>query len=215
MRLAYLTTAYPEVSHTFIRREIEELERRGHSVLRVAVRRHISTLVDARDLAEEARAVRLLDRPARLLLAFASALVRSPLRFARALGATLAMSRNSERGFLRHLAYLVEACLLERLLASARCEHLHVHFGTNAAAVARLARLLGAVPYSMTVHGPDEYDAPRGFSLREKADDAAFVVAISHYCAARSSRRRPVPCPRRPAPSSAWAVCPRRRDSSR
>ena len=39
LRLAYLTTQYPAVSHTFIRRELVELERRGHHVLRLAIRR--------------------------------------------------------------------------------------------------------------------------------------------------------------------------------
>ena len=38
LRIAYLTTEYPKVSHTFIRREILELERRGHHVLRLAIR---------------------------------------------------------------------------------------------------------------------------------------------------------------------------------
>ena len=38
MKLAYLTTEYPKVSHTFIRREIQEMERRGHEVLRMALR---------------------------------------------------------------------------------------------------------------------------------------------------------------------------------
>jgi hypothetical protein len=38
LRLAYLTTHYPAVSHTFIRRELIELERRGHHVLQLASR---------------------------------------------------------------------------------------------------------------------------------------------------------------------------------
>jgi glycosyltransferase involved in cell wall biosynthesis len=89
---------------------------------------------------------------------------------------------------LRHLAYLAEAALLLDVLHRERIQHLHVHFGTNAAAVARLIRALGGPTYSMTIHGPDEFDAPIGFSLREKVNDASFVIGISDFCAAQIRR---------------------------
>ena len=55
----------------------------------------------------------------------------------------------------------------------ARCDHagvthVHAHFGTNAAAVAMLTRVLGGPGYSFTVHGPEEFDAPAALSLGEK-----------------------------------------------
>jgi glycosyltransferase involved in cell wall biosynthesis len=40
----------------------------------------------------------------------------------------------------------------------------------------------------MTVHGPDEFDAPRALSLRDKVADAAFVAAISDFCSAQVRR---------------------------
>ena len=196
MRLAYLTTAYPEVSHTFIRREIHELERRGHTVLRLSVRRPTSRLVDPRDLEEEPRTQYLLARPFALAAATLGAIAR-PQRFARAFATTLRMSQRSDRGLLRHLAYLAEACLVRDLLLRERCQHLHVHFGTNAAAVALLAHELGGPAFSMTVHGPDEFDAPVALSLGDKVRAAAFSVAISHFGAAQLRRwSRPADWPR-------------------
>ncbi len=180
-------TAYPEVSHTFIRREILELERRGHSVLRLSVREPTSRLVDARDLAEREKTVYLLARPGTLVLATARALLH-PVRFARALVKTLAMSRRSDRGLIRHLAYLVEACLVRERTLRANCEHVHVHFGTNAAAVGLLAHVLGAPRWSFTVHGPDEFDAPIALSLADKIADASATVAITHFAAAQLRR---------------------------
>ena len=188
LRLAYLTTAYPEVSHTFIRREILELARRGHEVLRIAIRTPTSELVDPLDRAERTRTAYVLESAPGVLGAALAEALRSPRGFARALWTTLAMSRRSERGLLRHLAYLAEACRVRRWLGQAHAQHLHVHFGTNAAAVARLARLLGGPPYSLTVHGPDEFDAPLGLSLAEKVAESAFTVAISHFCAAQIRR---------------------------
>lgn len=187
MRLAYLTTAYPEVSHTFIRREIRELERRGHSVLRLSVRRPISKLVDPRDVEEVPRTRYLLEQ--RLALAFATlAALANPSRFLRALATALRMSGRSDRGLVRHLAYFAEACLVRTILVRERIEHLHVHFGTNAAAVALLARQLGGPPFSVTMHGPDEFDAPIALSLGDKVRDAAFTVAISHFASAQLRR---------------------------
>ncbi len=188
LRIAYLTTAYPEVSHTFIRREILELARRGHDVLRIAIRTPTSELVDPLDREERKRTVYVLESAPAVLRATLAEALRAPRAFLRALRATLAMSRRSERGLLRHLAYLAEACRVRRLLERARAQHLHVHFGTNAAAVGRLVRLLGGPPYSVTVHGPDEFDAPLGLSLAEKVAESAFTVAISHFCAAQLRR---------------------------
>jgi glycosyltransferase involved in cell wall biosynthesis len=82
---------------------------------------------------------------------------------------------------LRHLVYLAEACLLRKWLAAGQVDHLHVHFATNPAAVALFCKMLGGPDYSVTVHGPEEWDRPEALSLREKYEAAAFVVAVSDF----------------------------------
>lgn len=189
LKLAYLTTEYPKVSHTFIRREILELERRGHEVLRLAIRDPGDAIADGADRLEADRTIHFMNLSKWNILAKLTQTVLSrPFRWVVALRMTLAMSRASERGLLRHLAYLAEASVLLRILSTHDIRHIHVHFGTNAAAVARLIRSLGGPTYSMTIHGPVEFDAPLGFSLAEKAEDAAFVVAISSFCYAQLCR---------------------------
>lgn len=187
-RIAYLTTQYPSVSHTFIRREIEGLEALGYTILRLSIRPG-SAVVDPADVAEAARTHHCLSQPRALLAATAlSSFVRRPAATWRACAANWAMYRRSERGLLRHAAYLVEAGALLPLLRKHRVQHVHVHFGTNAAAVARLIRRFGGPRYSMTVHGPDEFDAPIGLSLGDKLRDAAFSVAVSSFGAAQLRR---------------------------
>ena len=189
MRIAYLTTQYPKVSHTFIRRELRELERRGHDVLRLAIRRADSMLVDPIDQEELARTIQCLSQPLMSLLAGQIRTVATrPRAFARALWMALRMGWRSDRGLLKHLAYLAEAAYLLQVLRRHAVQHVHVHFGTNAASVARLIRCLGGPPYSFTLHGPDEFDAPRSFGLDGKQADAAFVVAITDYCSAQLRR---------------------------
>ena len=67
-------------------------------------------------------------------------------------------------------------------------QHLHAHFGTNPAAVAAIAHAWGGPPFSFTVHGPDEFDAPLALGLPAKIKAAAFVVAITSYCRSQLMR---------------------------
>lgn len=189
MRLAYLTTEYPKVSHTFIRREVREMDRRGHHVLRLAIRDAGGAVADPIDQEEAGRTFHVLSQPkTAFLTAAAWAQATRPDRWLRATKMAVDMGFLSDRGVVKHGAYLAEAALLLRKLESEQVEHVHVHFGTNAAAVARLVRCLGGPTYSMTVHGPDEFDAVRGFSLPEKVIDSAFTVAISDFGAGQLKR---------------------------
>jgi len=191
--LAYLTTAYPNVSHTFIRREILELERRGYSIVRVAIRPG-EAVVDPVDQAESDATLHLLGQPGAWILAqILRGLVQAHFRVLSAVALTFRLSRASDRGIFRHLAYLFEALALLAWFRSRAVAHVHVHFGTNAAAVALLVSCMGGPGFSMTIHGPDEFDAAYGFSLGRKLKAARFTVAISNFCA--SQLRRWVPYP--------------------
>ena len=188
MKLAYLVNTYPRASHTFIRREIQALERIAVPVHRFAMRSDRDALVDAGDIAEDFRTEHVLEmglmrligtalwwwatHPAKALLALARAW---------AMGARGAGGPPGTGGRLRHLIYLVEAAYISRRCRDLGIAHLHAHFGTNSASVALLARLMGGPRYSFTVHGPEEFDAPLALSLREKVEGAAFVVAISSF----------------------------------
>ncbi len=180
--LAYLTTEYPKVSHSFIRREIAELERTGQCVLRLAIRVSDAKLADPADIKEFNRTHHCLSEGIfKLAISAIITLFKRPLKFCKAAITTWKMAKRSDRGLFRHLAYLVEASHLLRILQKERIEHLHVHFGTNATTVARFINHLGGPTYSFTIHGPDEFDAPIALSLKEKVQDALFVIAISEF----------------------------------
>lgn len=181
-RIAYLVNQYPKVSHSFIRREILALESRGFVVQRIALRGWDDALADAEDREERRRTRYVLQGgPLQLLVDVLSSFVKAPARFLAALGLALRMARHAERSLPYHLAYLAEACRVASWLRETGAVHLHAHFGTNSAEVAMLAQALGGPAYSFTVHGPEEFDAPRRLGLAEKARRSAFVVAISTY----------------------------------
>lgn len=182
MIIAYLISTYPMPSQTFIRREIVELERQGHTVYRFAARRPIGDLVDPADRAENERTRGLIEAGAwRLATACLGEAVGRPRAFWCAFVAAFRMGIVSDRGFFRHFVYLAEACLLRGWLEERGVQRLHAHFGANSADIAVLCRLLGGPPYSVTFHGPEEFDAPRGFNLRTKIEHADFAVAISEF----------------------------------
>lgn len=182
MRVAYLTNQYPKVSHSFIRREIAALEDRGVSVERFTLRTVDEPLVDPSDVRERERTTTLVDGSAApLARSTTRRSLQNPARFARAFALSLELGRRSERGVLRNAGYLAAAARLADELEARSVTHLHAHFGTNPAAVALLCHELTGIPYSFTVHGPEEFDQTFSLGLARKIERAAFVAGVSSY----------------------------------
>lgn len=188
MKIAYLVNTYPRPSHTFIRREIRALERRGFEIHRFAMRSERGGLVDPADLAEDDVTEHVLHLGKRWLIATALRwILARPATAAKALNVALRCGRHGAGsspgtgGRLRHMIYLLEAAYIAARSDQLGIEHLHAHFGTNSATVAMLSHLMGGPRYSFTVHGPEEFDAPVALALGEKMRHAAFTVAISSF----------------------------------
>ena len=190
MKIAYLVNCYPRVSHTFIRREITALEQLGVEVQRFSVRREDGGLVDEDDHRELEKTRVILDIGLpRLVFVLIAAFALHPLRAWRALCVTCRIGLRSDRGLLRHVAYLAEASVLASWLKQSGAQHVHAHFGTNSTTVAMLCHMLGGPGYSFTCHGPDEFDKPLMIGLQDKIERARFVVAISSFARSQLYRR--------------------------
>jgi hypothetical protein len=189
VRLAYLTSRYPAVSHTFIAREVRGLRELGVDVHTYAIRRAApGDALSPGDAEERARTQALLPTtPARLLGAHARALAAAPGAYARGLAASLRLSTGGARATLWRLFYFAEAMLLWDSCRRRDIRHVHVHFPNVAADVAMLAgafgRAAGAGPrsWSLSVHGPTEFFDVTGHRLPEKVRAARFVVCISDF----------------------------------
>lgn len=182
LRIAYFINQYPKVSHSFIRREILELERQGFDVQRIALRGWNQAVVDSEDISEKERTRYLLQGGLLgLPIAVLRALLVAPLLFFGALGLAIKMSRRADRALPYHLIYLAEACRLLFWMRSFGARHIHAHFGTNSTEVVMLANALGGPGYSFTVHGPEEFDKPQFINLGEKIRRSKFAVAVSSY----------------------------------
>jgi colanic acid/amylovoran biosynthesis glycosyltransferase len=189
LRLAYLVSRYPAVSHTFILREVLALRRLGATVAVASVNepdRPAERMTP--DERAEARAAYCLKRDglAGVWRAARHCVVRHPRGCLRALLKSLTLGRGLRR--LYALAYCAEAMMIVRWMQVCGLQHLHVHFATAGANVGLLAREIAPIGLSLTVHGPDEFDDVRGQHLAAKLRAADLVVCISQF--ARSQLMR-------------------------
>ncbi len=186
MRIGYLMNTYPMTSTTFIRREIEALETLGLEVVRYAGRRWSEQLVDPLDIEEAGRTNYLLTGNATgLFAALVKEVLVNPLGLARGIATCIRLARCGGGAIVKNAAYLIQAVYLRQRAKTDGIRHLHVHFSTNASAIALLSRICGGVGYSFTAHGPDEFVDAGRCALELKIKNAAFVVAISNFCRAQ------------------------------
>jgi glycosyltransferase involved in cell wall biosynthesis len=189
VRLAYLCNVYPAVSHSFVRREIEGVEAAGHQVYRFSLRPPQPGLKDDVDLQEARITSSVLSQGiGALVLSALILLLSQPANTFKAVAAALRLSGPGIKRRTRHIAYWLEAAWLVRRLDELKVEHLHAHFGTNPATVAAIVRAWGGPTFSFTVHGPDEFDAPRELGLPGKIEAATLVAAITSYCRSQLMR---------------------------
>jgi colanic acid/amylovoran biosynthesis glycosyltransferase len=188
MRVAYLTNAYPSVSHTFIRRELVELEQQVGDVARFSIRGSPYEIVDPDDAREDGKTFKVLKQPVARWVQAAVEGLRHPVRTIAGLRKAVELGRRSHRGLPLHGVYFAEALVLLEELRRRGIEHVHVHFGTNPTAVAAIVHAMGGPGYSFTVHGPDELDAPEFHKLGPKIQDSEFVIAITDFCAGQLRR---------------------------
>jgi colanic acid/amylovoran biosynthesis glycosyltransferase len=183
LTLGYMTSLYARASDWFIRGEVAELRAMGHTVHTFSIRRSDPKEAVSEDVArEQANTVCLVEAGwPRLALAAVRRVFRSPGRMLEAARVSRKLANPGLKGRLWPWAYLLEAAWLADLLEQKQIQHLHNHIGENSASVAMLASVLSGVPFSMTIHGPNEFDYAPNFAYREKIHRAAFTACISEY----------------------------------
>lgn len=191
LRIGYLMSRYPAISHAFILREVQELRRTGVHVHTMSIR-----ATDRADLLAEADrreydgtfAV-LPTSAARLLGAHLRAFARSPRAYAKTLLFALRTSPPGLRDRLWRAFYFAEAMIVWRHCRKLGLEHIHAQFADAATdvamLVARFERERTGSPHELTwslaVHGPVEFYNVERYALAHKLADASFALAISDF----------------------------------
>jgi glycosyltransferase involved in cell wall biosynthesis len=183
LRIGYLVSKYPAVSHTFILREILALRDRDIQV-EVA---SINDSPNRKELTEVER--NEADRTLYVKKAGAFGVIkatiwmilRRPLGLFRGLRIVLVLGGGDFARTLLCFFYYAEAVILSQWLQSRSLNHLHVHFATQAATVALILTHIVPIGLSITVHGPDEFFDVPGHFLPEKIAASRFVACISFF----------------------------------
>ncbi|MEM8561232.1 MAG: glycosyltransferase [Pseudomonadota bacterium] len=184
--IAYLTSEYPKVSHTFIQREVEGVRATGLEVITCSIRK--PRPADLTGPEEEAAyddtfyLLKTAKNPIRLISDHMKALTTAPRGYFRALWLAFRTAPPGAKALLWQLFYFAEAAVLVGHLKSKGAGHLHTHFANSGCSVAMLASEMSGISFSFTMHGPDEFFEAERWRLDEKVARAQFVSCISHFC---------------------------------
>lgn len=175
--VGYVLKMYPRLSETFIVNEILQLERLGARVTIYSLRAAREGRFHEKLSRVKADVIYLDDRtPVDLLRHVA----RHRERLEGARDVLAEMLWNEITASDSPSVKLVGKAIDVADDAAARgIDHLHAHFATSAADVARGASRLSGIPYSVTAHAKDIYlDAHDPDRLRSRLRDGAFVVTV-------------------------------------
>lgn len=178
MKIAYLTNYFPSLTETFIYREVKEVRRRGIDVATYSLRRPDPASISKESVPLFSTTSYLLPVGLPVLLKAHLALVLShPCRYATTLIKMVSGSHGCARDRFRTLMHFGEGVVMAERLKRDGVGHIHAHFASQSASVARVVHLLTGIPYSFTGHAHDIWWDQ--LLLREKLDEAEFAVTCS------------------------------------
>lgn len=185
MKIGYLASHYPAVSHRFLLREVQALRRRGVEVETFSIHRapDLELLTDSdRD---EARGTYAVWPPRRLdlLRAHVSGLLQDPGRYLDTLRFAVRRANPGLRGRLSGVFHFAESIAIWDAARRRDVHHIHASFADSASDAALLAIRFGgeAWSFSLAIHGPVEFEDLGRNRLAEKVRAARFTVAISDF----------------------------------
>jgi glycosyltransferase involved in cell wall biosynthesis len=170
MRVLYVLERYPELSQTFVAQEIIGLQELGIAVDVVA-------LEPGHGGDQPAPAIWLSQiGPSERLTGAARQAAIAPAATARQLMLERSWPPPAGTKRVRGLARLAPALRLAQA-----ADHIHAHFATEAADMARLLSAASATPFSFTAHAADAYSDPSALAININA--ARFARAASGHVA--------------------------------
>lgn len=180
--IAYILANYPDVTQTFIYREVLALRRRGLVVHTLSILRPPAKLA--------AEAIPLVDETFyifpipwfKLLGLHLRYLFNRPLLYLGTLIFVLTRPGEPLKSRWRTLIHFLYSLLAVREVERLQPDYIHTHFGWSASTVALIASRLLKIPFSITLHSFYNKEAhPRHLLIEDKIRAARFVVTISEY----------------------------------
>ena len=173
-RVGYVVKRYPRFSETFIVNEVLAHESAGLHLnifaLRPSVDTHFQNVIS-----EVKASVKFLHQGTVRSPQFWQACHEAAEQFPE-LWNTLALARHAS------VADAHQAVQLAGYVHDKKIGHLHAHFATSAATVARLAARIAGISYSVTMHAKDIFhESVEPADLESKIADAKFIITVSDF----------------------------------
>ncbi|MCH8612360.1 glycosyltransferase family 4 protein [Arsenicicoccus dermatophilus] len=198
LRVAYLVSAYPALSHAFIEREVLALRGLGAQVDTFTINETPAEQLHSQAMRADAATTTPVKTASALTWARAhlGVLRRDAGAWGRLLGTALRTGEATPKARLWQVFYLGEAVVLYDLMRRRGLRHVHAHFANVSADVARHVVTLGrdldgpeaGWRWSFTMHGPTEFEAVDRFDLPAKVRSASGVSCISDFCRSQLMR---------------------------
>ena len=181
MKLGYLISQFPALSHTFVLREVQALRRQGVDVHVVSVRQCDRPLahLSAEEAEEARRTFSVLGAGLQHgIIANLRVLCRHPIRYIGGLLYAWTLSRGTPKLLGLYTSYFLEAVIAGDHFQRQQVRNIHTHFSSTVLMI--LARIFH-VRYSLTAHGSGEFVDVVGYHLAEKVAGATFVATVAQY----------------------------------
>jgi len=185
-RLAYITTSFGSLTHTFIRREIVALRNLGLEISLFGIRPEIAgELLDEEKALARATVYLYPLKIAAVIYANFWFTVTRPFNYFKTLFSAVA---NEEKDIFLHLKliyhFFVSPYIALRI-QQARVEHIHVHFLNVPSSIAMYVSGITGISYSVTIHSAGHASgkkhAPDMIGVKAKIKNAKFLCTISNY----------------------------------
>lgn len=160
-KIAYVISAFPVLSETFIGNEIRAMELKGHAIVPFLFRRATGP-AQPEDMELASRFIAIREIAASRAFSF--------------LPDPKALSFLGEQKLLGRASLAWHALKIAGEALAQRCDHVHAHFAGGAAAHAIVAARFAGLPVSFTCHGHDVYAEPEDLEAKLRAADRVVAV---------------------------------------
>lgn len=178
-RIAYLMSRFPNLSETFILREMIALRDLGWEIeIYPIILQHPPVIhPEAQPWLQRVHHSPYLSF--QVLAANLRTLFRSPRVYLRTALRVLRENASNLNFFVRALALFPKAVLAAEQIQSQGIQHIHAHYASHPALLAWIIHQFTGIPYSITVHAHDIF--VRKAMLATKLADAHFIISISQF----------------------------------
>ena len=197
MNVAYFFSTFPQLSTTFLQREVRALRSLGLELLLVANRSPVEGEYHPSDsdLLSQTFYLAAVNPMIYFAVNFKKVL-SSPLRYFKGIiYAVQLRDADFPNLFFKNIMRFFGAVVLADYLEKKKISHVHVHFAFGAAGVAIFFKIISGITYSLSIHGSDVL-LPQPLTS-EKLKQASFIISNCRFHIQNLINRYPFLCNQR------------------